>query len=201
MRYIFTFLSFFPFAFPFSATAGAACCVLKGGAPDTRRARAGTIGWLLVLAICFGSGGCVTAPPPSKKGEHMVVRTTAYTHTEPGGESSAVGTRLRFGSDVISAASDWSWLPVGTRFKLLPTGRTYVIEDYGSALVGKKTIDLYMPHPAMMHAWGVRSVEIEILEWGSFEVSRMLLARRSHNASVRAMLASMPEVTAASRAN
>jgi hypothetical protein len=83
-------------------------------------------------------------------------------------------------------------MPVGTRFKLLSTGRDYVIEDYGSALVGRQTIDLYMPNEAMMHRWGVRWEEIEVQEWGSVPVSRMLLERRREHRIARDMLATMP---------
>jgi 3D (Asp-Asp-Asp) domain-containing protein len=133
-----------------------------------------------------------------KKHARMVVRTTAYTHTEAGGSKNAVGSRLRFGSDVSSAAADWSWLPMGTRFRLLETGRVYVIEDYGTALVGKKTIDLYMPNEPMMRAWGVKMANIEILEWGSRPMSRMLLETRKNGATARRMLTAMetePSIT------
>ena len=140
---------------------------------------------------CSGTTA-TTGAKAGKNSVRMRVRTTAYTHTEPGGESSAIGTRLRFGSEMTSAASDWSWLPVGTRFMLLSTGRTYVVEDYGSALIGKKTIDLYMPTRAAVDAWGVRWEEIQIQELGSFPISRMLLEKRRENSSVRAMLATMP---------
>ncbi len=119
------------------------------------------------------------------------VRTTAYTHTEAGGAKNAIGTRLRFGSDVSSAATDWSWIPVGTRFRLKETGRIYVVEDYGSALVGKQTIDLYLPNEPMMRAWGVRQVNIEILEWGSMAMSRMLLQPRRGTSYINRMLLSM----------
>lgn len=121
----------------------------------------------------------------------MTVRTTAYTHTEVGGAKNAIGTRLRFGGEVSSAAADWSWLPLGTRFRLLENGRTYVIEDYGSALVGRKTVDLYMPNRKSMNAWGVRHVEIEILEWGSRAMSLKLLEPRQRNRHVRSMVASL----------
>jgi 3D (Asp-Asp-Asp) domain-containing protein len=147
-----------------------------------------------LLALLLGGCAPMEQDHPAK-GAHvsrMTVRTTAYTHTEAGGASSAVGTRLRFGSDVSSASADWSWLPVGTRFRLVETGRVYVIEDYGSALVGNKTIDLYMPNAPMMRAWGVRTVNIEILEWGSLPMSRMLLQGRRGGETARRMLASMP---------
>jgi len=54
----------------------------------------------------------------------------------------------------------------------------YVIDDYGSALVGKDTIDLYQPTSRSMNQWGVRHVEIEVLEWGSFEESLEVLVPR-----------------------
>ncbi len=145
-------------------------------------------------AVCVS--GCVSVKKaPKEPPRTMEVRTTAYTHTEPGGSYSAMGTRLRFGGSLSSAASDWSWMPVGTRFRLCDKGvwRSYVIEDYGSALVGKKTIDLYMPTESMMRAWGVRTIPIEIEEWGSVAMSRMLLSKRRDSGLVRAMLASMPE--------
>src|SRR3954462_3667721 len=106
----------------------------------------------------------------------MPVRPTAYTANEPGGAHAACGTRLDFGGgNTFSAAADWSWLPLGTRFKMKETGRTYVIEDYGSALGGKQTIDLFMPSGAAMREWGVRTVNIEILEWGSRAMSLKML--------------------------
>ena len=121
----------------------------------------------------------------------MVERTTAYTHTEARGSKNAIGGRLRFGGSVSSAASDWSWLPLGTRFRMLSDGREYVIEDYGSALVGRKTVDLYKPTRRAMNAWGVRHEEIEILEWGSRAMSLKLLKTRMRNKHVRRMVASL----------
>lgn len=121
----------------------------------------------------------------------MTVRTTAYTHTEAGGAKNAIGSRLRFGGAVNSAAADWSWLPLGTRFRMVENGRTYVIEDYGSALVGRKTVDLYMPNRRTMNAWGVRHVDIEILEWGSRAMSLKLLEPRQRNRHVRSMVYSL----------
>jgi 3D (Asp-Asp-Asp) domain-containing protein len=147
--------------------------------------------WILALFMA----GCAqvegNAARHSLNPTSIQVRTTAYTHTEPGGSNNAIGSRLRFGSDVSSASADWSWLPVGTRFRVAETGRTYVIEDYGSALVGNKTVDLYMPNTAMMRAWGVKTVRIEILEWGSRPMSKMLLERRKGGETVRKMLSAM----------
>ena len=129
------------------------------------------------------SGGTASA----RTGKRMTVRTTAYTHTEPGGSNNAIGTPLHYGGKEFSAASDWSWMPLGTRFRMLGSGRIYVIEDYGSALVGKQTIDLYVPTRGEMNHWGVRNVEIEIIEWGSKAMSLKLLAPRAHNQHVARM--------------
>ncbi len=146
----------------------------------------------LLLALAFT--GCATSKTrqaANTSGQRMTVRTTAYTHTEAGGIKNAIGGRLRFGGEQQSAASDWSWMPLGTRFKLLSTGKEYVIEDYGSALVGRKTIDLYFPKMKNVRGWGVRNEEIEILAWGSEAMSLKLLAPRSRNRHVATMVASL----------
>jgi len=149
---------------------------------------------LPLLAVALGFAGCASAPKKtasSSTHKHMTVRTTAYTQTEAGGAVNAIGGRLRFGAEQHSAASDWSWMPLGTRFKLLSNGREYVIEDYGSALVGKKTIDLYFPNRAGMKDWGCRQEEIEILEWGSEAMSLKMLAPRTRNNHVAIMVAAL----------
>ena len=150
--------------------------------------------FLLPLILVLGLIGCSTTKPKSAStttGKILTVRTTAYTQTEAGGAVNAIGGRLRFGGAQMSAASDWSWLPLGTRFKMLSNKREYVIEDYGSALVGKKTIDLFFPSRSAMRAWGVRNEQIEILEWGSEAMSLKLLAPRTRNNHVATMVASL----------
>ena len=113
------------------------------------------------------------------------VRTTAYTHTEAGGRNNAVGTRLS-GKNVMSAASDWSRWPLGTKFRIVGTDDVFKIDDYGSALIGTGTIDLYKTNRLAMRKWGVRSVDIDVLEWGSTEKSLQVLAPRKRNRRVRA---------------
>jgi 3D (Asp-Asp-Asp) domain-containing protein len=120
--------------------------------------------------------------------KHMYVRTTAYHHSEPGGRVTAVGGYLR---PVHSAAADWSWLPAGTKFRIVETGDEYVVEDYGRALIGKYTIDLYKSTREAMNAWGVRYVHIEIIEMGSYPVSLAVLTPRQKYAHVRAMVAGL----------
>ena len=78
-----------------------------------------------------------------------VVRTTAYTHSERDhlayGPRNAVGTALKYTSSVRSAAADWSVYPLGTTFRIKGQPYLYVVDDYGSALVGTGTIDIYQP--------------------------------------------------------
>ena len=120
----------------------------------------------------------------------MTVRTTAYSHLEAGGHRNAIGTRLSDGA-VKSAASDWSRFPVGTKFKIVSSGEVRIIDDYGSALAGTSTIDLYKPGMRTMRAWGVRNIEIRILEWGSPRRSLEILSPRSRNRHVAKMVASL----------
>jgi 3D (Asp-Asp-Asp) domain-containing protein len=118
------------------------------------------------------------------------VRTTAYTHgaTENGAypKSNAIGRCLKSGA-LSSAAADWSHWPLGTRFRVVETGREYIIDDTGGAVVGTNTIDLFKPNSRAMHRWGVRDVTIEILEWGSPEESIEVLMYRRKSRPARKM--------------
>ena len=118
-------------------------------------------------------GGCVHPlpryEPPLARAAVQKVRTTAYTHTESDhlryGALSAIGTPLRHGV-VNSAAADWARWPCGTMFRIRATGEIYEVDDYGFALSGVNTIDLYKPTRRQMKEWGVRRVTIEIIKWG-----------------------------------
>jgi len=114
----------------------------------------------------------------------MMIRTTAYSHLQadslPYGRKSAAGTTLQYGSQIRSAAADWSKFPLGTRFKIEGLPYVYVVDDYGSALCGTETIDIYKPNLAGIGNWGVRNVPIRVIEWGSFEESARILRSRTH---------------------
>ncbi|MCE9520508.1 MAG: 3D domain-containing protein [Verrucomicrobia bacterium] len=119
------------------------------------------------------------------------IRTTAYCHQETDhqnyGTLAATGAPLRFGA-VCSAAADWSRYPVGTKFRIKSQpGVVYEVDDYGSALVGSSTIDLYRPTLGGMNEWGVRAVDIEIVKWGSYEDSLRLMRDRTQYPHVRRM--------------
>ncbi len=121
----------------------------------------------------------------------MNVRTTAYCRNEAGGvPHNAIGGYLS-GRHVMSAAADWSHFPLGTRFKIVGTNDEYVIDDYGWAMIGTNTIDLYKPSRLEMRRWGVRKVDIDIEQWGSDEQSLKVLAPRSRHGQIRRMIAAI----------
>ena len=87
-----------------------------------------------------------------------------------------------------SAAADWSRWPAGTTFRLLSTGQMYRVEDYGWALAGRNTIDLYMPNERAMNSWGERQEPIQVLHWGNPDDSLKLLMPRMQYKHVRRMV-------------
>lgn len=122
----------------------------------------------------------------------MNVRTTAYCVHERGGggRRNAVGEYLS-GRIVRSAAADWSRFPLGTRFRIIDTHEEYIIDDYGTALIGTNTIDLYKSTRLEMKQWGVRHVDIDILQWGSEEQSVKVLTPRAKHKCVHRMLVAL----------
>ena len=146
--------------------------------------------FLCLAALCASSyaGEKQIGTPPAAKAGQVIegVKTTAYTHTESDhieyGARSAVGTGLKYGK-LRSAAADWSIYPVGTVFQIEGDANMYIVDDYGSALVGTKTIDLYKPSESAMAKWGARKVNIKIIKWGSYEKSLTILKPRQNKAS------------------
>ena len=62
------------------------------------------------------------------------------------------------------------------------------MDDYGWALAGRNTIDLYMPTRREMNRWGVRQVNIRILRWGDPWASYAVLEPRRKHKHVKRML-------------
>jgi 3D (Asp-Asp-Asp) domain-containing protein len=153
---------------------------------------------LAVVAMLFPA--CSRSLPkyekPIAKTQFQRVRTTAYTHTEADhlvhGRKTAIGTTLQTGP-VASAAADWSRWPLGTVFRICDTGEVCRVEDIGWALSGRNTIDLYKPSRLAMNKWGLRNVEIEILEWGSLEESLRILKPRARHRHVQRMIEGIEE--------
>jgi 3D (Asp-Asp-Asp) domain-containing protein len=111
-------------------------------------------------------------------------RTTKVVKTKHGTKRVVVVTKPQIGS----AASDWSRWPAGTVFRLLSTGQVYKIDDYGWALAGRNTIDLYMPSRSAMNAWGAREEGIQILRWGNPNESLRLLQAHQGYRHIRRMV-------------
>jgi 3D (Asp-Asp-Asp) domain-containing protein len=152
-------------------------------------------GALALVALTLGA--CSSTKPlpkferPLPHSQHQTVRTTAYTHTESDhiryGRKSALGGGLR-SEGIRSAAADWARWPAGTIFRIQETGEMYEVDDYGWALAGTNTIDLYKPTRASMNSWGVRRVHIEIQRWGDQRRSLSVLSGRTKYAHVRRMV-------------
>jgi 3D (Asp-Asp-Asp) domain-containing protein len=153
-----------------------------------------------LAVICF-LVGCAEQPAVQKPlaavaaanshlGRMSNVRTTAYTRKEKGGVRNALGKYLS-GHHVMSAAADWSRFPLGTRFRICSTREEFIIDDYGTALVGTSTIDLYKPTKLEMKRWGVRNVDIDILQWGSEEESLKILCPRAKHLTARRMISAL----------
>jgi 3D (Asp-Asp-Asp) domain-containing protein len=111
-------------------------------------------------------------------------RTTKVVKTKHGKKRVVVVTKPQIGS----AAADWSRWPAGTVFRLLSTGQVYKIDDYGWALAGRNTIDLYMPSRSAMNSWGARAEGIEILRWGNPNESLRLLQAHQSYRHIRRMV-------------
>lgn len=126
---------------------------------------------------------------------NRIVRTTAYTCSEDDhlvyGSKNATGTQLRYTDKVRSAAADWSFYPVGTTFRIKGLPYLYVVDDYGSALLGTGTVDIYTPTKDVMNQWGRRNVELTVVQWGSMTRSAELLSQRTSYNHCRQMLSNI----------
>jgi 3D (Asp-Asp-Asp) domain-containing protein len=126
----------------------------------------------------------------------MSVRTTAYTHTEDDhvqySNRNALGGCLQCGP-IHSAAADWSRWPAGSIFRIRETGEIFQVDDYGWALSGTNTVDLYKSSRAAMNAWGVRRVTIENLRWGDPRQSLSILRPRSRYRHIKRMVDQLEE--------
>ncbi len=156
-------------------------------------------GRISLLLLCILGAACTTTPTrplpkyekPLSRTRFQTVRTTAYTHTESDhrkyARKTALGTTLKCGS-INSAACDWSRWPAGTIFRIRETGELFQVDDYGWALAGTNTIDLYKPSRSSMNRWGVRRVNIEVLQWGDVWRSYNVLKPRTKHRHVERMV-------------
>jgi 3D (Asp-Asp-Asp) domain-containing protein len=111
-------------------------------------------------------------------------RTTTTVRTRKGRSTSPSGGHLVYGS----AAADWSRWPAGTIFRLLSTGQIYRVEDYGWALSGRNTIDLYMANSRDMNSWGAREETIQVVQWGDPQQSLQFLQSHQDYKHIKRMV-------------
>jgi 3D (Asp-Asp-Asp) domain-containing protein len=123
--------------------------------------------------------------PFSMEEKRTVTRTTkGGTKTTRSVKRAVVVAKPRVGS----AAADWSRWPAGTAFRLVSTGQIYRVDDYGWALAGRNTIDLYMPNQREMNSWGARQETIQILQWGDPHESLQFLSRHQDYKHIKRMV-------------
>jgi len=150
---------------------------------------------LFLSIVLLASAGCSTldktASPTTRAKDKVPVTATAYSSgakcNGAWAQRNAIGGRLKSGQ-VTSAAADWSRFPLGTKFKVVETGKVYEVDDYGSAMVGKDKVDLFHTSYRDVYRWGVRSVTLEIIEWGCRVKSLALLRPRKRAPHVRRMV-------------
>ena len=134
------------------------------------------------VPVAQGSGyhvpGAVAYPVPPSTPLTVVGRTGSLYE-----EHLPIPTR-----GVGSAAADWSRWPAGTVFRIAATGQVYEVDDYGWALAGRNTIDLYQPTREAMNAWGARKVEIQVLRWGDPAESLRMLRRHQEYRHIHRMV-------------
>ena len=122
--------------------------------------------------------------PALEKFSLKETKTTKVVKTKHGTKKIVVTKKPQIGS----AAADWSRWPAGTVFRLISTGQVYRVEDYGWALAGRNTIDLYMPSRGAMNSWGAREENIQILQWGEPDESLRLLQAHQGYRHIRRMV-------------
>jgi 3D (Asp-Asp-Asp) domain-containing protein len=123
-------------------------------------------------------------------------KTTKLVKTKHGTKKVVVTRKPQIGS----AAADWSRWPAGTVFRLISTGQVYRVDDYGWALAGRNTIDLYMPSRGAMNSWGAREENIQILQWGDPNASLRLLQAHTGYRHIRRMVLELQGQDAAAAA-
>ena len=164
---------------------------LHAAGPPIHRAEAvarATLAYEVPRAIPVDENGSDSPPlqPFSMEDRPRASRTPKRaTKTTPTIKRAVVVSRP---PQIGSAAADWSRWPAGTVFRLLSTGQNYRVEDYGWALAGRNTIDLYMPNQRQMNSWGARQETIEVLKWGDPEESLQFLRRHQDYRHIKRMV-------------
>ncbi len=136
-------------------------------------------------------GGVLHAAPPPFVPRAVPVASSGRNGYQPIAYVSPSQPLLgdRFSDPIYgSAAADWARWPAGTIFRVVSTGQLYRVEDYGWALSGRNTIDLYMATPGDMNRWGVRQELIQVVQWGDAQESLRRLASHTKYRHIKRMV-------------
>ena len=90
-----------------------------------------------------------------KSGKTMIVSATAYY----GDTITSTGKRPKSGRTI---AVDPRVIPYGSRVYIPKFGKTFIAEDCGGGIKGKR-IDIFMNSRAACNKWGVRRIKIKVL--------------------------------------
>jgi 3D (Asp-Asp-Asp) domain-containing protein len=167
---------------------------LRAAGPPIHRAEASgrvTLAYEVPRAVPVDSSDS-SSPPlqpfsmEERPGTRRITRATMRAIKSSGTAKRAVAVSKA--PQIGSAAADWSRWPAGTVFRLLSTGQNYCVEDYGWALAGRNTIDLYMPNQREMNDWGVRQEGIQVVKWGDPQESLQFLRRHQDYRHIKRMV-------------
>jgi 3D (Asp-Asp-Asp) domain-containing protein len=164
---------------------------LRAAGPAIHRAEVvtrATLAYEVPRAVPVDESGSYS--PPLQRFSMEKRRTVTRTTKRPAKATRNVKRAVKVSkpSQIGSAAADWSRWPAGTVFRLLSTGQNYRVEDYGWALSGRNTIDLYMANQREMNTWGARQETIEILKWGDPQESLQFLQRHQDYRHIKRMV-------------
>ena len=164
---------------------------LHAAGPPIHRAEAvarATLAYEVPRAIPVDESGSYSPPLQrfSMEEKRTVTRTTKRSAKATRNAKRAV--KVSKPPQIGSAAADWSRWPAGTVFRLLSTGQNYRVEDYGWALSGRNTIDLYMANQREMNSWGARDESIQILQWGDPQESLQFLQSHQNYKHIKRMV-------------
>jgi 3D (Asp-Asp-Asp) domain-containing protein len=122
------------------------------------------------------------------EGRSTTVKTTTTTRITKTVRGAKRAISVSRPPTIGSAAADWGRWPMGTTFRLLSTGQIYRVDDYGWALSGRNTIDLYMATRGEMNNWGARQEPIQVLQWGDPAESLRFLESKQNYKHIRRMV-------------
>ena len=110
----------------------------------------------VVAALCALLALPATAEATRKRPRVKTMRLSATAYCLSGKTHS--GERARVGT----VAADPRVLPIGTVLRIHPQRGLYTVRDTGSGVKGRE-LDIYMPSCRKAHAFGRRTVRVEIV--------------------------------------